>query len=669
MPDLGKAYVQIIPKAEGITENIKSVMSGGASEAGRSAGTSIGGSLVSSLKGVIAAAGIGTAIKATLEAGGALQQSFGGLDTIYGDASEAAKKYAYEASQVGISANDYAEQAVSFGAALKAAYGGDTTQAMEAANTAILDMTDNAAKMGTPIENIQNAYQGFAKQNYTMLDNLKLGYGGTKSEMERLLADATELSGVEYNMDNLGDVYDAIHVIQEDLGLTGVAAAEASTTFEGSFGAMQAAAQNLLANLSTGADITEPLNQLMQSAQTFIFDNLAPMIGNIAAALPELVSGLGTAIITGLNIASNNADALVQQGAEIVAQLALAILEAVPYIVESAIGLVTALGEAFINTDWGQIGNSTMSQLKESLSLASSEILGSDTSTITSFLDGITRGLPNVLSKGVEIVGGIVNGIYSAYPTLITVAGGLVNQFLAFVLQNLPTLLTAGADLVVAIVQGISSNLPEIASSAGQVIGDFLTTILDNLPSILEAGIEMIGKLVAGVISAIPDVIAAIIELCVSIGSKLLEYDWGGLGKDMLDGIGKGITSATTNLINALWGSVNEAIAWVKSKLHIGSPSKLMADLIGKNMALGIAVGFEDNLQTTEIATAVQTSVTSANNAVNYDVAGNNANNSGIDYMAIYEAVRMGAEAANIEIDIDGRSLKRELRGLGVQLA
>ena len=669
MPDLGKAYVQIIPKAEGITENIKSVMNGGASEAGRSAGTSIGGSLVSTLKGVIAAAGIGTAIKATLEAGGAIQQSFGGLDTIYGEASEAAKKYAYEASQVGISANDYAEQAVSFGAALKAAYGGDTTQAMEAANTAILDMTDNAAKMGTPIENIQNAYQGFAKQNYTMLDNLKLGYGGTKSEMERLLADATELSGVEYNMDNLGDVYDAIHVIQEDLGLTGVAANEAATTFEGSFGAMQASAQNLLANLATGADITEPLNQLMPNAQTFILGNLAPMLGNIVSAIPPLVSGIGSTIIQGLNIAANNADELVQQGIEIVSQLAVAIIEAVPYIAEAAINLVAALGEAFINTDWATIGNNTMTSIKNSLSLAAAEILGSDATTVTEFLNGITNALPTVLNKGVEIINGLVNGIYNAYPKLITVAGGVITQFTAFLMQNLPKIALAGADILLNLANAIHNNLPQIASSAADVMSNFITTVLDNLPQILETGIEIIGKLAAGLIQAIPDILAAVVDICIQMGSKLLEYDWGGLGKDMLDGIGKGITNATSTLINVLWGSVSDAIQWVKDKLHIGSPSKLMADLIGKNMALGIAVGFEDNLPTAEISTAVQTSVMAANNAVSYDVAGTTATDIGIDYMAIYEAVRLGAEAANIEIDIDGRSLRRELRGLGVQMA
>lgn len=170
--ELGKAYVQIVPSAKGIGGSISKELGGEASSAGKSAGLNIAGAL----KGAIAAAGIGTAIKESLEAGGNLQQSFGGLDTLYGKASDAAKQYAVEAAKAGISANSYAEQAVSFGAALKSAFGNDVSKAADAANTAIMDMADNAAKMGTPVENIQNAYQGFAKQNYTMLDNLnKMG--------------------------------------------------------------------------------------------------------------------------------------------------------------------------------------------------------------------------------------------------------------------------------------------------------------------------------------------------------------------------------------------------------------------------------------------------------------------------------------------------------------
>ena len=248
MSELGNAYVQIIPSMRGIKGNLEKELGDASESAGKSSGSRFGQALKTAAIG--AAAGIGVAMKAAVDAGADLQQSFGGLETIYGDAAEQAKIFAAQASTMGVSANDYAEQAVSFGAALKMAFGGDTTKAVEAANTAIMDMTGNAAKMGTPLESIQNAYQGFAKGNYNMLDNLKLGYGGTKEEMERLLADAQKISGVEYKLDNLGDVYDAIHVIQGELGLTGVAAEEASTTFSGSLGAMKAAATNVLATIS-----------------------------------------------------------------------------------------------------------------------------------------------------------------------------------------------------------------------------------------------------------------------------------------------------------------------------------------------------------------------------------------------------------------------------------
>ena len=421
--ELGKAYVQIIPSAEGISGSISKALGGEATSAGKSAGMNIAG-----------------AIKGMIAAGGNLQQSFGGLDTIYGDAAKAAKNYAAEAAKAGISANDYAEQAVSFGASLKQAFEGDTTKAVEAANTAIMDMADNAAKMGTPIENIQNAYQGFAKQNYTMLDNLKLGYGGTKQEMERLLADATKLSGVEYNMDNLGDVYDAIHVIQEDLGLTGVAADEAAETFTGSLGAMKASAENLMANLALGNDITGDIQTLMGNIQTFVVGNLAPMIGNILSALPELLSGAGSMIIQALNIVSNNAGEIVQMGIDIVVSLVQAIVEAAPYLIEAAFNLVAALGEALINTDWLQIGTDLITGLNESMQLAAGEIFGTDGNILQSFIDSITTNLPSVLEQGVEIITNLANGILQNLPMLLTVAMETITQFAVGILDNLPTI-------------------------------------------------------------------------------------------------------------------------------------------------------------------------------------------------------------------------------------
>lgn len=290
---LGTAYVQIAPSAQGISGSISNVLGGEA----QSAGTSVGTNIASFAKKAIAAAGIGAAVvkglKASLSEGAALQQSYlGGVDTLYGEAADQVRGYARDAAKAGISMNDYSEQAVSFGAALKQAYGGDVKKSAEAANVAIMDMADNSAKMGTDITSVQTAYQGFAKQNYTMLDNLKLGYGGTKEEMQRLLSDAEKLSGQTYSIDNLGDVYDAIHVIQQDMGLTGVAAQEASQTFSGSFGAMKAAASNFAGSLALGEGVQPALQELLGSIGTFVSGNLMPMIGTIVRNIPTVIGTL-----------------------------------------------------------------------------------------------------------------------------------------------------------------------------------------------------------------------------------------------------------------------------------------------------------------------------------------------------------------------------------------
>ena len=353
---LGTAYVQITPSARGIKGSITNTLGGEA----KSAGTSVGSKIGAFAKKAIVAAGIGTAlvgvIKGAMSEGAKLQQSYlGGLDTLYGDAADGARAYAREAANAGISMNEYSEQAVSFGAALKAAYGGDTTKAMETANTAILDMADNAAKMGTPLESIQNAYQGFAKQNYTMLDNLKLGYGGTKSEMERLLADAQELTGVEYNIDNLGDVYDAIHAIQGNLGLTGVAAKEASETFSGSFAAMKASAQNVLGSLALGENLQPALSNLLSTVDTFVFNNLIPMITTIVRNLPTLI---WTVFTEGIPMLVEHAVNFLSEAAANLGTLAEGLttekvktwaVETIPKLLTAAGQLISKLAKGFID--------------------------------------------------------------------------------------------------------------------------------------------------------------------------------------------------------------------------------------------------------------------------------------------------------------------------------
>ena len=293
--EIAQAYVQLIPSARGITGKIQSILDPEASAAGQSAGQSLGSSLVSVMTKVIAAAGIGKAFSAAINEGAALQQSLGGIETLFKGSADKVKGYANEAYKTtGLSANAYMENVTGFSASLLQSLGGDTNKAAETANMAMIDMSDNANKMGTSMESIQLAYQGFAKQNYTMLDNLKLGYGGTKQEMQRLLADAEKLTGVKYDINNLSDVYSAIHAIQENLDITGTTAREAATTFTGSFESMKAAAQNVLGKLALGEDILPSLHALLKTTSTFLFDNFLPMVGNI-------FSGLGLVLTEGIS--------------------------------------------------------------------------------------------------------------------------------------------------------------------------------------------------------------------------------------------------------------------------------------------------------------------------------------------------------------------------------
>lgn len=284
--EIAQAYVQLIPSARGITGKIQSILDPEASAAGQSAGQSLGSSLVGVMTKVIAAAGIGKAFSAAISEGAALQQSLGGIETLFKGSADKVKGYANEAYKTtGLSANAYMENVTGFSASLLQSLGGDTNKAAETANMAMIDMSDNANKMGTSMESIQMAYQGFAKQNYTMLDNLKLGYGGTKQEMERLLNDAQKLTGVKYDINNLSDVYSAIHAIQENLDITGTTAKEAASTFSGSFESMKAAAQNVLGKLALGENILPSLHALLKTTSTFLFDNFLPMVGNIFSGL------------------------------------------------------------------------------------------------------------------------------------------------------------------------------------------------------------------------------------------------------------------------------------------------------------------------------------------------------------------------------------------------
>lgn len=592
---IGKAYIQVLPTTKGIKGKLTEAFKG----EGNSAGNTFGSNLVGTVKNLIITAGIGKVLTDSLLAGADLQQSLGGIETLFKDSAATVIENAETAyKRAGMSANQYMETVTGFSASLLQSLGGDTAAAASAADQALVDMSDNANKMGTSMELIQNAYQGFAKSNYTMLDNLKLGYGGTKIEMERLLADATKLSGVEYNIDNLADVYEAIHVIQEDLGIAGATAEEAASTFSGSFASMKAAASDLIAQWSLGTeDISPYLDALGETVFTFVNDNLFPMIGNIFTSLPEVIaSGLSMAI-QGLNLLESNAETIVQMGIDLVTGIGTAIITAAPYLAESAIGIVAGIGAALINADWMLIGQDTIGQIRDSLDLAAGEILGTDGNIVQSVLDAISINLPLVVESGLSLVGELANGIMAATPDFLLTAGDLMEQLIDCILGMAPQLLSSGFSLIGELALGLLRNLPAITTSIFSILTELLASILLHLPDLLESGISLIGELAAGLIAAIPDLVMSIPKVISEIVKTFTKWDWGDIGKNISKGIAKGISSAAGAIWQAAKDAAKAALQAAKDFLGIKSPARRAADEVGKYIPPGVALGIKNNVK------------------------------------------------------------------------
>lgn len=602
---IADAYVQIMPSAQGIKGKIKEQLSGEVSEAGKYAGNTI----VDKIKSIILAAGIGTAItgviRQALDAGGALQQSFGGLETIYGDVSNQAKQFAVEAAAAGMSANTWAENAVSFGAALRQAYGGDMTQAVNAANTAILDMNDNAAKMGTDIGAIQSAYQGFAKQNYTMLDNLKLGYGGTKTEMQRLLQDAEKLTGIHYDIDNLGDVYNAIHAIQEDLGLTGVAAYEASQTFTGSMSAMKAAAQNLLANLSLGEDITASMEVLTKSTNAFLFNNFLPMVSNVLGQLPNVLIGIVNGFV-------ENSGQLMTAGANLITNLLTGIRTMIPQ-------LLTVATEMIQNLTTG-------------IATAIPTFLASALPMLTEWTGTLRESFGLLVDAGIDLILNLLDGIIASLPTLLAEIPLIVINIAGLINDNIPKIFAMGWEMIKKLALGIWEHKGEILENMGNIIKAVISVITAiNWVNLGKQVITLIKNGITNLINAIPDTMNSIVEwakkkftsidwtqvgkdvittikngilalalaipnavkdIVTKVKNKFTSIDWGQVGRDIINGIKNGIKNMASSLANAAKNAASAALNGVKNFLGIHSPSTVFRDEIGKNMALGIGEGF-----------------------------------------------------------------------------
>lgn len=418
--------------------------------------------------------------------------------------------------------------------------------------------------------------------------------------MERLLADAKELSGVEYNIDNLGDVYAAIHVIQEDLGLTGVAAQEASETFSGSFNAMKATATNLLAVLTTGGDVTGALQQMGASVSAFINGNLLPMLGNLVSQLPTILDGAFNAIIAALPGAfariGETLPQLIQTATNLIVNLAGHISEIIQPLISALPQVIVALANGLITAAPALLkaGADLFRSVKDGLISEGPGLIDSLKTILSDLKTEITNNLPEWLDAGISFVMEMADGILSGLPEIISVAGDLLDGFINFILDNLDVILEKGIELVLKLTEGIISALPKIAESAGKVISKLLTSISSKLPDILRMGITLIGKLIAGLVKQAPELLKSFGEILKSLWDAVTSIDWLQLGKDILAGIGKGLKEGLGSVLEA----AKEAGASIKNKFKeffgIESPSKVMRDEVGIYLSEGIAEGIDD---------------------------------------------------------------------------
>lgn len=540
MPDgieLAKAYVQIVPSAEGIQGKITEALGGEPAAAGDAAGQSLGAQLVGTLKKVIAAAGIGKIISESINLGGALQQSLGGVETLFKDSADTVKAYAAQAYKtVGLSANDYMEQTTSFAASLLSSVSQDTQAAADLANMAMVDMADNSNKMGTSMQDIQNAYQGFAKQNYTMLDNLKLGYGGTQAEMQRLLKDAEKLSGVHYDLGNLADMYSAIHVIQKEMDITGTTAKEASTTLTGSFAAMKAAAENVLADWSTGADLTAPLQGLVETAQTFLVGNLLPMIGNVLAGIPELVYTL------------------------------------VPEILQSGTQLVTSLAEGFTQG------------IPDFLSNALPQLL--------QFTEELRANAGVFVDAGLNLITQLINGLIAGLPDLIAYVPDIIINICGIINDNMPKILAEGVSIIVQLVVGIVKAVPDLLANWKKILQAVLSVISavnwlnigKNILTGVANGVKSMGSSMLnafkGGFSSALNWIKSLPSQAVQWGKNLIQSFINGLtGKGGAVGAGAIATTAGATIAKTASGNDWSSV-WADANADVADSAQSMAEVV-----------------------------------------------------------------------------------------
>lgn len=550
-----------------------------------------------------ASAGVAALGTACINAYADYEQLAGGVETLFKDSADTIQTYADNAYKTaGLSANEYMETVTSFSASLLQSLDGDTEKAAAAADLAITDMADNANKMGTAMESIQYAYQGFAKQNYTMLDNLKLGYGGTKEEMQRLLADAEKLSGVKYDLSSYADVVEAIHVIQTEMGITGTTAKEASTTIQGSVASMKAAWANLMVGM---ADDTQNfdllLSNFIESIGT-VADNLLPRIGIVIEGMGKLVAGLAPEIASALPTLTN---------------------ELLPNLVELGVQSISALVQG-------------IQENGDSLAAGALSIVGT-------LAEGIAELLPMVADTAASLAVSLADGLTESLPNIIPVAIETISTLVENLTENANTVIEAGIQIILALGEGLIAALPQLIETVPQIVINIANVINDNAPKLVDTALYLITRLATGLLAATPTILANIPKIIEAIVAAFMAFQWLNLGKQLIDGVANGVKKAGESMataaknafskfkskitgsevatelksigkyiIDGIVGGIKNSLSKIanvagkikdtllsklKGLFRIASPSKLMKEEVGAYIGEGIAVGIEESGQ------------------------------------------------------------------------
>lgn len=508
------------------------------------------------IAGTAAATAVTALVSKSVGAFADYEQLTGGVETLFGAGGRSVEEYAQSVGKsvsdiqgkydslmsaqnavlenankaymtAGMSANEYMDTVTGFSASLISSLGGDTNKAADYANSALVDMSDNANKMGTDMESIKNAYQGFAKQNYTMLDNLKLGYGGTQEEMKRLLSDAEKLTGQRYDISSFADITQAIHAIQTQMDITGTTAKEASTTISGSWGSLKAAFQNVLVGLTTGGDMfDQSLDALINTAVTF-GQNIIPAIKGALSGVGYLIEGLAPVI------------------GETIPPL---INDLAPTLANSAVSLISSL----VN---GLTQNAT--QFSECLS-----------NMIIVAVAGISTVVPQLLDAASKIVSNLMQGLTNSMPQIVNGAVTLIEGLVNGLVNNIPLLIMGAVQLVASLANGLIANLPRIIDAGVNLITGIVSASYSMMPQIIQNGMQLVVNLAVGLVRAIPQLIAALPRITGAIVKGFKSVNWFDLGLQLIKSIWEGIKSIGSEMWNGvkektseLWGGVKNVVS------------------------------------------------------------------------------------------------------------